>query len=220
MELQSAHHAQTGRLQPEPPPHLHDQHPPTAKPHRWICIPTGLSLLRLALAAAFPFATRPIAVSLVLAAAISDGLDGWLARRWRLTTAWGSVLDGLTDKIFLWTALGTLVARGMLPTWALMLLLIRDFVVIPTVFITALTQTRNILMHEMDHPLTSRLATLAIFAVIIAQTAWPHATALHGLLIGTAGVLSVAAAISYLARLRHLAGRNIDREPGPRILKS
>ncbi len=73
--------------------------------------PGLLSLSRLPLAALFPFVFRSsgAAVAVLLAAAVTDVLDGWLARRLRQETATGAVLDGFMDKLLALVVLFTLV---------------------------------------------------------------------------------------------------------------
>lgn len=53
-----------------------------------------------------------LATILFVAAAITDWLDGWLARRWNQTSAFGAFLDPVADKLMVCTALVMLVALG------------------------------------------------------------------------------------------------------------
>ena len=80
----------------------------------WIAaVPNALSIGRLLLAVVFPF-VAPVTARLVLviAGAASDGLDGYVARRWRVTSVAGGLLDGIADKAFTLSVLLTLAARG------------------------------------------------------------------------------------------------------------
>ena len=68
-------------------------------------------------------AARALLGSLVIAwcfiaAALTDILDGWLARRGQQVTHIGKLLDPLADKLLVSTALVVLVAVGRIPTWA------------------------------------------------------------------------------------------------------
>jgi cardiolipin synthase len=78
--------------------------------------PGLISWCRLPLAALFPFVFRnpAYAIGLLVAAALSDVLDGWVARRFHQQTAVGALLDGAMDKLFAMTALATLVLASSL----------------------------------------------------------------------------------------------------------
>ncbi len=55
------------------------------------------------------------ALSLFAYASITDLLDGWIARRWKLQTVVGTVLDPMADKILMTVLTVTLAAKGALP---------------------------------------------------------------------------------------------------------
>lgn len=54
---------------------------------------------------------RPLAALLFSAAAITDWLDGWLARRWNQTSALGAFLDPVADKLIVATSLVVLLSQ-------------------------------------------------------------------------------------------------------------
>jgi CDP-diacylglycerol--glycerol-3-phosphate 3-phosphatidyltransferase len=53
-----------------------------------------------------------------IVAALTDLLDGWLARRGQMVTHIGKLLDPLADKLIVTTALVVLLAMGRIPIWA------------------------------------------------------------------------------------------------------
>jgi CDP-diacylglycerol--glycerol-3-phosphate 3-phosphatidyltransferase len=63
------------------------------------------------------------------AAAITDWLDGWLARKWEVVTVLGKFLDPLADKLIVMAALIMLIPLGRVPAWAVFLILAREMVV-------------------------------------------------------------------------------------------
>ena len=67
-------------------------------------------------------------VVFVLAAA-SDSLDGYIARRFRQTTALGAFLDPLADKLLVAAALLSLIELRELSAWVAMVVIAREFAV-------------------------------------------------------------------------------------------
>ncbi len=76
-------------------------------------LPNALTVLRLVLAAAFFGALNAyrfpdhnlswanVAVGLFILAAITDWLDGWLARRWKVESVFGRIMDPFCDKVLI-----------------------------------------------------------------------------------------------------------------------
>ncbi len=63
---------------------------------------------------------------------LTDWLDGHLARKYHITSTLGAFIDALTDKIFMVGVFVTMLTLGILPNWALFLVLMivgRDFFV-------------------------------------------------------------------------------------------
>ena len=90
-------------------------------------LPNVLSCSRLVLAAGFVatvgLETR---VGLIGIAAVTDFLDGWLARRVHATSRWGALLDPIADRVFVLTVVATFMFSGLLSTPAYFILLSRD----------------------------------------------------------------------------------------------
>ena len=62
-------------------------------------------------------------------AAFSDGLDGYLAKRFGWTTELGKFLDPLADKLLLVTVFITLAVAGRTPVWLAVIVVARDVVI-------------------------------------------------------------------------------------------
>jgi CDP-diacylglycerol--glycerol-3-phosphate 3-phosphatidyltransferase len=60
------------------------------------------------------------------AAALTDLIDGWLARRMHIVSVLGKFLDPLADKLLVMAVLIYLVPLGRIPAWAVTLLLARE----------------------------------------------------------------------------------------------
>lgn len=90
-------------------------------------LPNLISLARIPLAVLFALAESATArVVLIATAALTDWLDGWIARRFDQGSTSGEVLDPVTDKLFVATVMGTYLVRGLLRPWELVLLWLRD----------------------------------------------------------------------------------------------
>ena len=97
-------------------------------------IPNSLTMARIV---AIPFfvwlldTPTPIrgfwACMVFTAAAITDVLDGYLARKLNVVSVLGKFLDPLADKLIVMAALVWLVAMDRMPAWAVVLLLAREF---------------------------------------------------------------------------------------------
>jgi CDP-diacylglycerol--glycerol-3-phosphate 3-phosphatidyltransferase len=62
-------------------------------------------------------------------AAITDQLDGWLARRWRVESAFGKVADPLADRLMIDVCVVLLVVYDRLP-WVALVILLRDVLLV------------------------------------------------------------------------------------------
>ena len=76
-----------------------------------VLVPNLLSGARVPLAVAFPLAAgnAPLALGILGFAGLTDVLDGWAARKLGQATPVGALVDGIADKVFAASVLGTLV---------------------------------------------------------------------------------------------------------------
>lgn len=95
-----------------------------------INIPNVLTLLRFPLALLFLKQNTVSRILVIILAMLSDGLDGFIARRYRLATPFGTLLDPLMDRFFVFFVIGILLQEGSLTTWQACTLLCRDFAVL------------------------------------------------------------------------------------------
>ena len=100
-------------------------------------LPNKITLLRVVLIPAFlvVYLANPIggipnewlALVLFVIAAVTDAVDGYLARRLGLVTNFGKLMDPLADKMLVCAAFIAFTAAGMLPAWATIILISREF---------------------------------------------------------------------------------------------
>ena len=97
-------------------------------------IPNLITLLRFLMVPPFVWllleGRHGQALALFFIAGFSDGLDGFLAKRYGWTSRLGGLLDPLADKLLLLSAFVTLGYLGLLPVYLVGLVLLRDVVIV------------------------------------------------------------------------------------------
>lgn len=96
-------------------------------------------------------------------AAISDSVDGWVARSYKQVTVMGQFLDPLADKLLVSAALIALVDLGRLSAWIAVLIISREF---------AVSGLRLVAMAEGHVIAASAMGKAKTISQIIAIIAW------------------------------------------------
>ena len=94
-----------------------------------ITISNFLSFLRIPLAFLFLVEGSSARCFAVVVAMITDSIDGYLARKSNTVTKFGTILDPLADKFFVYFALSVLFSEGKLSPWQVTAMLSRDIAV-------------------------------------------------------------------------------------------
>jgi CDP-diacylglycerol---glycerol-3-phosphate 3-phosphatidyltransferase len=110
------------------------------------------------------------ALAVFLAAAATDMLDGYLARRWSQITTVGTLLDPIADKLLVSAALISLVKLGTVSTWLVILIISREFAVSGLRQIAAVG---GYTIEASDLGKTKMTAQVAAIALVIAGIRWP-----------------------------------------------
>ncbi len=96
-------------------------------------IPNAISLLRVLLVplllSFLLHGEFRAALWVLLAAGISDALDGAIARRFNMMTELGAFLDPLADKALIIASVVALAWIGLLPRWLAALVIMRDLII-------------------------------------------------------------------------------------------
>jgi cardiolipin synthase len=99
---------------------------------RWL--PNAISLLRIALVAPILLliidGQYGFALALCFVAGFSDGVDGYLAKRFDWHTRIGALLDPIADKLLVAGTFMVLVYTGHIPLWLAALVIFRDVVIV------------------------------------------------------------------------------------------
>jgi cardiolipin synthase len=105
---------------------------------------------------------------LFLAAGVSDAVDGYLAKRFAMTSELGAYLDPLADKALIVSIYVTLGVSGEIPRWLVILVVSRDIMIVGAVLLAWLVGKPL----PMKPLLVSKLNTAAqlIFACVVLAT--------------------------------------------------
>jgi cardiolipin synthase (CMP-forming) len=143
---------------------------------------------------------RVAAVVTFLVAAVSDALDGYLAKQFNQSSALGAILDPLADKALLLSAIITLSfievkGLGKLPLWFLILVLSRDAILVAG-FVCLHLFTRHIQVKPHWSGKWSTFLQMTAVAIILLKMSWLPL----GQVIQAAGILTAGSLAVYLIR--------------------
>jgi cardiolipin synthase len=97
-------------------------------------LPNAISMLRIALIApilmSILYGHFGWALALFWLAGFSDGLDGYLAKRFNWHTRLGALLDPIADKLLVAGTFITLAISGHIPVWLAAIVILRDVVIV------------------------------------------------------------------------------------------
>jgi cardiolipin synthase len=176
-------------------------------------IPNILTSLRLLLVPCFLGASmqRMYAVAFVIfvTAAVTDILDGWLARRWNVKSKFGALFDPAADKTlmvcgFLYYTFASELPRGAIPGWLTFTVFIRDFLI---AFFAYLMYTR-IRITRFPPSILGKASTVlqavTLACVIAVNGFWPQLAPLAEVLFRVSLVTTLASGWGYMYRASRL----------------
>jgi cardiolipin synthase len=148
------------------------------------------------------------ALAVLTAAALSDVLDGTVARLLKQESPLGMALDPIADKILMTTGYITLALRGALPWWLTIIVLSRDVAIIMTALLISLVAGYRPFPPSLVGKASTAAQVTTLFAVVCSQAHVPYATAdAVKLLIYLAAALTLASGVHYVFLMRQRYGR-------------
>lgn len=169
--------------------------------NRSITIPNIITVVRLVLVPVAVWAISDeqlgLAFWIFLIAGISDGIDGYIARRWNLRSKLGSYLDPIADKALLVSIYVTLGIEGVLPRWLVILVVSRDLLIVGGI-VLSWVMGRPVEVKPIFVSKANTTAQIGFAAAILGSRAFHlDLGALRDLGIGLVGVLTVASGAAY-----------------------
>jgi CDP-diacylglycerol--glycerol-3-phosphate 3-phosphatidyltransferase len=147
--------------------------------------------------ARFPVTNEWVALGIFLAAAFTDLLDGYLARRWKQVTTVGTLLDPIADKLLISAALISLVQVRVLPGWMAILIVGREFAVSGLRQIAA---AEGYTIKASDLGKTKMLSQVAAVSCLLLAVRHPALRTPGMVLMWIVVVFAILSAISYFRK--------------------
>lgn len=147
-------------------------------------------------------------------AGLSDGADGFLAKRFNWHTELGAYLDPIADKALLVTIFVTLGVAGHLPVWLVIAVVTRDILIVGAVML-AWMMSRPITVKPLFISKANTCAQIALAGLVLAELGLGLGLQnLIRVLIWVTGAFTILSAAAYFwGWLKHMA--SYEPEPAP-----
>jgi CDP-diacylglycerol--glycerol-3-phosphate 3-phosphatidyltransferase len=149
-----------------------------------------------------------LAAGVFALAALTDGLDGYIARRRRDVTTFGKLMDPLADKVLIIAALVSLVSLGRLAAWVAMVIIARELAVTGLRAVAA--EQGVVIAASWLGKVKTALQVAAVFALII----WNPAPLAVDVLVYVAVAATVISGADYFFGLRRRIAEERARRAG------
>jgi phosphatidylglycerophosphate synthase len=161
-------------------------------------LPDALTLSRVPMAGALWLVADSLwaLLAVMAAAAMSDALDGFLARKLGVFRGHGAWLDPACDKAFIVSLAALLVARGYAPWWYVALMASREILQLPLMLALLAFGRRGVGRFDFRASVAGKAATGAQFLALLAIVFRIEALAL----VIIAAVLGLGATVQYAQR--------------------
>jgi phosphatidylglycerophosphate synthase len=169
-------------------------------------LPNLVSTSRFALALGFVATdAAPVRLALIGIASATDVLDGWLARRTKVVSEFGALLDPVADRFFVLAVVFSYVMSAQLTVLQAALVMLRDVMSVIGYFVARnVSWLRTIPFQARPVGKLVTVAQLFTFLVVLIQPAWVATC------VWIVGALGLAATIDYTLML----WRERVRDPG------
>ena len=138
-----------------------------------------------------------VALAIFLAAAATDLLDGYLARKWGQVTTIGTLLDPIADKLLISAALISLVQVRAVPAWVVILIVGREFAVSG---LRSIAAAAGYTISASDLGKTKMIAQVAAVSALMLALRHPEVRGIANLLMWGVVAFSLLSAADYFRK--------------------
>jgi len=138
-----------------------------------------------------------LALAILLVAAATDLLDGYLARRWGQITTVGTLLDPIADKLLISAALVSLVQIHRVPAWMVVLIIGREFGVSG---LRSIAAAEGYTIQASDLGKTKMITQVVAISMVLVSIHWPSLAWFAMLWMWGVVVFGLASAVGYFRK--------------------
>ena len=147
-----------------------------------------------------------LSLAIFLVAAVTDLLDGYLARRWKQVTTIGTLLDPIADKLLISAALISLVQIRVLPGWMVVLIISREFAVSG---LRSIAAAEGYTIRASDLGKTKMFCQVVAISVMLPSVRHPALRPVGLVLMWGVVFFALVSAVSYFAKFWHKVDESI-----------
>ena len=173
-------------------------------------IPNLITLARILLVPVIVWAITSgemaIAFGLFLAAGVSDAVDGFIAKRFGMTSELGAYLDPLADKAMIVSIYVALGIAGMIPRWLVILVVSRDIMIIGAVILSWVVG-KPMPVRPLPVSKVNTVAQIVFAGLVLASLGfhWQIETAVQAMTAIVAALTLLSIGFYLAAWVRHMA---------------
>ncbi|MEO5923410.1 MAG: CDP-diacylglycerol--glycerol-3-phosphate 3-phosphatidyltransferase [Bryobacteraceae bacterium] len=156
------------------------------------------------------------ALAVFLVAAVTDMLDGYLARRWGQITTVGTLLDPIADKLLVSAALVSLVKIDRVSAWIVILIISREFAVSGLRQIAAAS---GYTIAASDLGKTKMTAQVVAIALVIGGIHWPVFAQIGSIAMWAVVAFTLISAADYFRNFWHTVDSEVKTRRRKELLQ-
>jgi CDP-diacylglycerol---glycerol-3-phosphate 3-phosphatidyltransferase len=165
---------------------------------------------------AYTVSNATLALAIFLAAAATDLLDGYLARRWRQVTTVGTLLDPIADKLLVSAALVSLVEMHRVPAWMAIMIVGREFAISG---LRSIAAAEGYTIRASDLGKTKMIMQVLAISVVMLSIRWENLRTLGMLWMWGVVVFSFVSAIDYFRKFWRMLDVQVKRRRRRELLR-
>ena len=157
-----------------------------------------------------------LALGIFLAAAGTDLLDGYLARRWKQITTVGTLLDPIADKLLISAALISLVQIRRVPAWMVVLIIGREFAVSG---LRSIAAAEGYIVQASDLGKTKMITQVVAITMVLLSIRWQALNGFAMLWMWGVVIFGIASAVQYFRKFWRMVDSSIKHRRRQQLLR-